>query len=945
MHGITSVAVLLGVAIASPAFARADEEKPEFPKWEEVSKDFEKVVSTADGAASLYGLWLRKKDNQMLAELPSGYASQKHYIALTSPTGEIFAGLQIGELYVYWKRYDTRLALIAPNLMNRADEDAQVKDALKRHFPDQVVVDVPIVCMGPNGQPVLDLDELLVSKAGTFYGSFAEGLKSQLATVDQAKAFPENVEITLEVPDHSGTLKKFHYSISRIPDDMGYQPRIADNRVGYFLTSYRDLAKFRDDQVSVRYVNRWKLEKADPKLKISPPKEPIRFYLEHTVPVRYRRWVKEGVLAWNKAFEKVGISDAVVVEYQDKDSGANMDKDPEDVRYNFVRWLSNDIGTAIGPSRAHPLTGQILDADIILTDGWIRHFWYQANEYLPEQAMEGFTSETLRWLDEHPDWDPRLRLAEPGARARLLEERQRRLALGGAVAEIASGDGAAMQAGDVQDLALQRGSMAMLCSASSAKAQSMRLMGLTFRIHGLVGEESEGDEGDKIDGIPEWFVGPSLADLVMHEVGHTLGLRHNFKATSAYSLKQINSQEFKGQKPFAGSVMDYIPVNVNMGEGEVQGDFVMNGVGPYDMWAIEYGYTFGDPKEVVKRVGEPELAYLTDEDTSGPDPLARRYDFAQDPLDFAQNRLKIADHARQQVLEKFVKDGETWAKARRGYEITLGEQLGALSIMANWIGGAHVERLNKGDAENRAPIQVVAAERQRKALGFVVENCFFDGAFGLTPDLMSHMTLEKWYDPWDWASAYEDSAWPVHDRVAGIQASVLSMLMNPTKLRRVYDNEFYVPRDQDCFTLAELMETLASAVWAEIDYAPDAYRSDSKAVAAGSPKGTAFSPRHPMISSLRRSLQREHVDRLIDLCMQRDSRAASRTISVLSRAGLRGIGEAIATALKADLDPYTEAHLQDAGTRIAKALEASYTYESASGLRGGQVIYFKQADK
>ena len=66
-----------------------------------------------------------------------------------------------------------------------------------------------------------------------------------------------------------------------------------------------------------------------------------------------------------------------------------MDLDPEDAGYNFVRWLNNGIGTAIGPSRVNPETGQILDADIILTDGWIRHWWTQYQEILPEVAMEG----------------------------------------------------------------------------------------------------------------------------------------------------------------------------------------------------------------------------------------------------------------------------------------------------------------------------------------------------------------------------------------------------------------------------------------------------------------------------------------------------------------------------------------------------------------------------
>ena len=83
-----------------------------------------------------------------------------------------------------------------------------------------------------------------------------------------------------------------------------------------------------------------------------------------------------------------------------------MEKDPEDVRYNFIRWLNNDIGTAIGPSRVHPMTGQILDADIILTDGWIRHFNFNYEDLMPKLAMEGVSAETLAWLGKHPTWDP-----------------------------------------------------------------------------------------------------------------------------------------------------------------------------------------------------------------------------------------------------------------------------------------------------------------------------------------------------------------------------------------------------------------------------------------------------------------------------------------------------------------------------------------------------------
>src|SRR6185436_8753567 len=117
---------------------KKEEKKPDFPSFEEVSKDFEKVVSTAEGT-TLYGLWERKKDGQMLAELPANYQTTKEFIALTVPTGELFAGLQSGDFYVHWKRFDKRLALIQPNLDTRSTGDQESKDSVEHHFTDRVL--------------------------------------------------------------------------------------------------------------------------------------------------------------------------------------------------------------------------------------------------------------------------------------------------------------------------------------------------------------------------------------------------------------------------------------------------------------------------------------------------------------------------------------------------------------------------------------------------------------------------------------------------------------------------------------------------------------------------------------------------------------------------------------------------------------------------------------
>ena len=416
----SAVFMSLGVSVllAAPSACAQTSTASDFPPHAKILDGFTKVVSKAN-ITPMYTLYQRKKDAQLYAELPRTFASKKYYIALTLASGDAYAGLQTGEMYVYWRRYDKRVALMEPAIDYRAPGDKGAESSVKRLFTDRLLLDLPIVTIGPSGGPVIDMDALFVTNASRFFGvdgSLSSSARLGIFSIATAKAFKNNIEVAFEVPSSSGKLKKLHYSVSEIPSSTGYKPRAADQRVGFFTTSYSDLAKYNDRETKVRYINRWKIEKADAKLKISPPKSPIVFYIEHTTPIRYRRWVKDGILAWNKAFENIGISDAIEVYYQDMASGAHMDKDPEDVNYNFVRWLNNDIGTAIGPSRVNPLTGQILDADIILTDGWIRHYQKQFDELLPKIAMEGFGPETLAWLAEHPNWDPRIRLAPAAIR-------------------------------------------------------------------------------------------------------------------------------------------------------------------------------------------------------------------------------------------------------------------------------------------------------------------------------------------------------------------------------------------------------------------------------------------------------------------------------------------------------------------------------------------------
>ena len=174
------------------------------------------------------------------------------------------------------------------------------------------------------------------------------------------------------VADHRGITVVIHYSLMKTPD-FGYRPRKADDRVGHFLNATKDYAVTDADSNFVRLINRWRLEKANPASKLSPPKKQIVWYVEDTVPIEYRPYVEEGIREWNKAFEKIGFKDAIAVRWEE--SGRD-DFDPEDTNYCTFRWITSDNGYAMSCLRANPLTGEMIDGDVVFDASFIR-YWKQ----------------------------------------------------------------------------------------------------------------------------------------------------------------------------------------------------------------------------------------------------------------------------------------------------------------------------------------------------------------------------------------------------------------------------------------------------------------------------------------------------------------------------------------------------------------------------------------
>lgn len=936
-EAIRSVVLCAGLALCTGAAEAQPGGGPaELPSFDQVSTGYTKVEGQ-DG--SLWTIYVREKDAQMLAELPRQFESQRLFIYGMVAEGNPLAGVGgIGndsEAYCKWRRIGNRLALVEPETGIRTTGDAESRRSFEMMYTDRVLLSVPIVAMGPGGGPVIDMDALCLGSASRFFGPAAAGIDVSLARISKTKVFPNNLSLGFRVPMNASAaanpfgggggggggqrFTELLYTVQVLPENTGYRPRAADPRIGYFCTAFNDMARtVKETDTWVRYINRWNIQKADPNLRMSPPREPLVWYIEHTTPIRYRRFVRDGILEWNRAFERVGIINAIEVRQQDAATGAYMDVDPEDARYNFVRWNDNQQSFAIGPSRADPLTGEIFDADLTINTGIFAAMANWHRTLLPSIATEGFSPETMAWLDQNPQWDPRVLLAEPSEREAIVAQRQARLARGETVdyTRIPIGEASLLASGLADAGVVNPESITgHNCMAGVYSAMGTDMMRL------LVAAGGPGETGEQIlDTLPEEYAAQMLKALTAHEMGHCLGLAHNFMASTLYDIREINSGEFPADEAIGGSVMEYTDPNFNYKNllGPVQGQYTICQLGPWDFHVIEYGYTFEENKlrEILERNTDPKLIYGSNIHQSGSDPRVRTYDLGTNPLDHCDFRMTMVQDLRSRITTDLVKDDEGWGRARQIYGSLLNNHLRAVSTAAAWVGGSFISNAFKGDPNAPAPVSNIPATEQRRALAFVIDNTFNDSAFGLTPDLLTHLSVDKGYDQGYGRDNNADPAYNVHDTIAGIQASALTMIMNPSTLRRLYDNEFRAASGEDSVTMAEVVSSVGVAVWTELDVAPS----------------RRYTAADPFVSSLRRNLQAEHVDRLIGLS-QRGSMggAAARPLNALCRAELRELKQKIDGTMSrggANLDTYTMTHLSDLSIRIERALDAQQVYGS-----------------
>lgn len=325
--------------------------------------------------------------------------------------------------------------------------------------------------------------------------------------------------------------------------------------------------------------------------------------------------------------------------------------------------------------------------------------------------------------------------------------------------------------------------------------------------------------GDRV--AMDHLVKEGLHYLILHELGHTLGLNHNFRSSYLHDPLKVHDRAVTEKVGLTGSVMDYPMVNVAP-KGTAQGQFYTTQPGPYDDWAIEFGYSeaLEDPvaeqerlDKIASRSHQPELAFANDADDmrrvgKGMDPRAMIDDMSSDPVTYGIQRCELVRDGLATLEKKFALPGQSWQELSQAYVTLAGEMADALTVISRHVGGVHVERAFVGQAkggEAPAPLTPVDRDSQIRAMAALAKHGFSPGAFDAPEGLLAKLQQQRrGFDFYN-----EDEMPPFHDRILKVQRGLLDQLLNSTVQKRMLDSDLF----GQPLPLGEMMPMLTAAIF------------------------------------------------------------------------------------------------------------------------------------
>lgn len=778
-------AAIAAFALNAPAIAQDDEDDSEDDNSiESFVEDFELI----DG---LFPLYQNPEDGALYMEISADQLDDEYIYFTYSEDGAPRAGhfrgsYRANRVLSFAKHYD-EIEIAAENTSFSFDENNAISRAANANITRAplAVLDIEAETEGVDDgadRYLIQIDSLLRGedlhqiKPNAPRGPGAENafsmgrLASDRTRVLNVRNYPENTDVVVEyvysaeAPRNRGGAEITDARAVAVTvqhtfvemPDDAFEPREDDFRVGYFGQQVTNLT----DTTVTPYddvINRWRLVKQDPTAEISDPVEPIVWWIENTTPVELRDTIRDAALTWNIAFEAAGFSNAVEVRVQPDDA----DWDAGDIRYNVLRWTSSPTPPfgGYGPSFTNPRTGEIIGSDIML-------------EYV-------FLTNRIRFSELFDvaglsQWLPAEQLAEAtGTHVHAHEH------VHGEMCNFA------------EHLQFEtQGALAMMQAQGATTVQMNEL------------------------------IRQSLHYLVIHEIGHTLGLNHNMGATSTISLDELANGE-----TVTGSIMDYPALNLPADLNDTV-QYSQETPGPYDIWAIQYGYTAENDAlpAILERSTEPALFFGNDaDDMRAPgihiDPRVMINDLSSDPVSWAEGRVDLINTVLADLPESALEEGETYQNLLNSYLILSGQRFGAANVASRHVGGIYNNRSAIGQTGAQTPFIPVPREKQEQAFEVMEAALFGPEAFQVEEayaDMLQRQRRFFNHFPTD-----EDPS--LHERAFGQQQAVLAHLTHPNMLGRMTDARRYGGE----YPVADYMQDLTAMMFADdIRGEPNTYRQN-----------------------------------------------------------------------------------------------------------------------
>ncbi len=863
-----------------PQQGRPNGGRPGTPPSEKPGK-FEQTIKDATKTEGLFTIYT-KEDRKVLWEVLPAQLDKQFLISgvLATGVGSSWAkpGTYLGDTIVYFRNINGKIQIVERNLRFTASEDSPREKAVKKNYSDSIMASLPVAATNPeNAAYLVDMTQVFMSdyfQVGRMVGSALRGgygVDGSNSYIKETKNNPENVVVFIEYALRGGSLG----GNIAVPDG-----RSATVNVITDIRQLKDNPEFEpriadnrvghfieahmdfgDDERSERFIRN--ISKWDIR-KASPE-------LELSPPVKpLVMWIENTV---PKEYRQ-GVKDGILQWNKAFEQAGIKDAivvkfqpddtewDISDARYNTVHWN-------VSHSMAYGGVSQ-----------WV------ADPRTGEMIHGGFIIEgdQIRSLLE-------LRRIKEPDRVEQFKNRFKR---------------------DIPEDPRNH------CHDFSEFLVDQARFGLQT-IAARVGIENVSKP------LTDELIYQFLVMLSSHEMGHVLGLRHNFEGSTLHRLEDLHNKSLTGEVGLTSSVMDYNPINIAP-EGVEQGYYWDPTVGPYDKLAIEYAYkdvkpATGETKQEVltllaEKAETPRYTYGTDEDLFagfsgwGIDPLCNQGDLGNDPLAYGKQVAQLALDTIPK-LPNLVKEGEDYTPIRQGFNHFLSAYLDSAYYALKHIGGQYVNRVKKGGPHDPDPLDPVSPAKQREALQYIIETVFDDEIYDFDPELLNKLAAQKWYH-WGSRSVGPAHEYSINELVNGFYDVILYNLYSPLTIRRILDAERQRHEQAVNFTLPELFKTVTNGVW------DDVLEPDLEKLEDG-----YFKNEDPLISSPRRMLQRLHLKRMIEIMLEppismpEDARTQAWRALRTIRDGLRHLSKHLDK-----VDDYSRDHINESLEKIERALNA-----------------------